>query len=98
MSGGSLEYACYKIEEIASSVRRRAERPIHKALADHLDIVAKALHDLEWVWSGDYSGGQEDEAIMAVVNPVDVLATATRDAEKALAELTAAISEAKETP
>lgn len=63
MSGGSLDYVYYKVEEAASEVSRRAETPLQKAFAKHLESVAKALHDLEWMWSGDTSEGSEVKAI-----------------------------------
>lgn len=61
MSGGSMDYAYYHVENInfplTSSLR--------KAFAEHLKLIAKALYDIEWVDSGDYAPGDEDEAIQA---------------------------------
>ena len=67
MSGGSLEYVCYKVENAADEIRSRAETLSLKAFADHLDLVAKALHDVEWVFSGDYGDGDDEESIRAVL-------------------------------
>jgi len=98
MSGGSLDYAQYKVDDIAEAVARRAETPLHRAFAAHLLLVGQALHDLEWVWSGDKSCGDEVAAIQAVIGPNAELKQAVADAEKALSELQQAILAAKETP
>jgi hypothetical protein len=39
--------------------------PERKAFAEHLKLVAKALHDIEWVDSCDYGPGDENAAILA---------------------------------
>ena len=36
MSGGSLDYACYKIDDIEGAIRAKARTPLHRAFADHL--------------------------------------------------------------
>lgn len=94
MSGGSLDYAYRYVDEVVELILKRAEVPAHKAFAKHLVKVAKALHDLEWVWSGDCSEG-DIEAIMAVIKPSDVLESAVEDAKKAMSELDLAIKEAE---
>jgi len=63
MSGGSYQYAFYKIEELAAEIRPGSA--LRKAFKAHLVRVAKACHDIEWVDSGDYSHGDEDAAIRA---------------------------------
>ena len=93
MSGGSLEYAYSRVEDVAEMIAGRAELPEHRAFAVHLHKVAKALHDLEWVWSCDYARGDELEAIRAVVTPGDVLGEALKRALEARADLDAAITE-----
>jgi len=65
MSGGSLNYSYGAVEEAARELRQRAQTPLHRAFATHLDKVAKALHDTEWVLSYDYSEGAEVAAIEA---------------------------------
>ena len=67
MSGGSLDYAYFKVEDAASQLRKRSNNPLHRAFAVHLEKVAKALHDVEWVLSSDYSEGREEEAIKEVL-------------------------------
>lgn len=47
---------------------------LRKRFAAHLKLVAKALHDIEWVDSADYAPGDEDEAIQACLGiPKDVV-------------------------
>lgn len=59
MSGGSLDCEFGRIEDLADTIERRARKPLHRAFAAHLRKVAKAAHDLEWVWSGDSSDGKK---------------------------------------
>lgn len=70
MSGGSYDYLYTKIEDVADSLlSRKGEAPIRRAFAEHLKLVAKALHDIEWVDSGDYGGGDDVDAIRAALGP-----------------------------
>ena len=87
MSGGSLDYFYSRVSDVAQQIREKAETPVHLGFADHLDLVAVALRDLEWVWSGDKGLGDEDAAIMAVTSRQVVLTAASDRAEKALADL-----------
>jgi len=87
MSGGSLDYVCYKVGDAADSIEARATTPLQKAFAAHLRDVSKALHDLEWVFSGDYGEGDETEALSKVVNKKMELEVATNDARIALKQL-----------
>jgi hypothetical protein len=87
MSGGSLDYASSRIEDLASAVRGRATTPLHRAFATHLDKVALAAHDLEWMLSGDTSPGDEVAAIEACLQPGAVLAQVMAEAEVVLAAL-----------
>jgi hypothetical protein len=96
MSGGALDYAYVRIEELAFEIRRRATDPLHRALAEHLQLVAKAAQDLEWVWSGDSSSGKEMPAIMAVISPKAQLDSALGEAEDAIDNLRKAIKRAEE--
>lgn len=64
MSGGSMDYVYARVSEAADNIRERGDSTtLHKAFAEHLYLVAKALHDLEWEQSGDYGEGDADEAI-----------------------------------
>ena len=87
MSGGSLDYVFYKVDVAVEVIERRATTPLHKAFAAHLRDVSKALHDLEWVYSCDYSEGQEVESLRKVVNKQMELEAATNDARIALKQL-----------
>jgi hypothetical protein len=69
MSGGSMNYL-YSTLEYASFDKSTPER---KAFAKHIQLVAKALHDIEWVDSGDYGLGRENDAIRACLDPGAVL-------------------------
>ena len=87
MSGGSLEYAYSKLSYIADDVERLATTPLQKAFVKHLRDVSKALHDLEWVFSGDYGDGDEVESLRKVINKEMELKAATEQAEFALKQL-----------
>jgi hypothetical protein len=89
MSGGSLDYIYGKVEDAADSIRGRAFKPLHLAFAEHLRLVATALHDLEWVFSSDTSPGDEDAAILKVLNKQAL-------AESTAADLAERISQANE--
>lgn len=47
MSGGSMNYLCYRVEEVADDFEDREIRDLVKD-------VATLLHDKEWYDSGDY--------------------------------------------
>lgn len=47
MSGGSMDYICYRVEEQASCMGDRE-------LVELVKDVAGLLHDREWYLSGDY--------------------------------------------
>lgn len=71
MSGGNLEYFCFKFDDI---IRLIAEHESTKAstlrqdFIEHLRLVSQALYDIEWVDSGDYNDGDENKAILAVLD------------------------------
>jgi hypothetical protein len=65
MSGGSMNYLYSKIEYDASFEENTPERI---AFAAHLQKVVQALHDIEWVDSGDYGPGDENKAIRACLS------------------------------
>lgn len=87
MSGGSLDYACWKIEQIAGEIKDRARTPLHRAFAKHLMQCANAAHDLEWMLSGDISEGDEIAAIRAVLPKKAVLKQVIEEAHEAKREL-----------
>jgi len=92
MSGGSMNYLYFKLEDDANF---SAETPERIAFRKHLEKVAKALHDIEWVDSGDYAPGQENEAIRECLGDAKVLEAAIEAAEKAADELRTEIERAK---
>ncbi len=54
MSGGSLDYIEYRIEEAANTIMSHAPKDaLLQALAIHLLKLAPILHDVEWDLSGD---------------------------------------------
>ena len=67
MSGGSLDYIYYKVDEVADSIDRRTENPLYRAFAEHLRMVSSALHDVEWEFSGDYGEGDAEEMVKKVL-------------------------------
>lgn len=95
MSGGSLNYAFSSLEDTVGEIRRQAETPLHHAFADHLVKVAKALHDIEWLFSGDYGAGQEVEAIKACLPADAEIMSAIGRAEATSADLLRLLAEAK---
>ncbi len=76
MSGGSMDYLYCKLDAATFD----DSTPLRRAFRKHLKLVAKALHDIEWVESGDYSPGDEDAAIRKVVKPEAELAQLIEDA------------------
>jgi hypothetical protein len=94
MSGGSYQYAFEKIEYLADDIR--GTTLLRRAFKTHLQKVAKACHDIEWVDSCDYAPGDENEAIKACLGEMTgflILEEALGNAKKALAELQEAINE-----
>jgi hypothetical protein len=62
MSGGSYGYAFHHVEDVADRLRE-SEDPLRRAFAKHLDLVARAMHDVEWVDSHDYGPGDDENAL-----------------------------------
>lgn len=92
MSGGSMQYL-YTSVEYARFDTHTTER---RAFKKHLELVAKALHDIEWVDSGDYSEGDENDSIRACLSDTKLLESAIEHAKEALEELRAELKRAKE--
>lgn len=70
MSGGSLDYLFGKVEEHVGQIRRYGQEMKKAnwiAFADHLENVAKALHDCEWVLSADMDKNGADAMIDVVL-------------------------------
>jgi len=62
MSGGSWDYCYHKIDEMADRMQSQKE-PYRRAFGQHLREVARAMHDVEWVDSGDSVEGDDRAAI-----------------------------------
>jgi hypothetical protein len=92
MSGGSMNYLYSTIRDNARFETNTVER---KAFAKHLELVVKALHDIEWVDSSDYGTGDENEAIRACLHPSVLLETALENAREAVAALQAEIAKSE---
>ncbi len=92
MSGGSMDYLCFTLDERA---KFPCDSPERSAFRKHLDLVVKALHDIEWVDSGDYGKGDEIPAIMACIQRSDVVQAALTDAKRAHEALGRAIVDAE---
>lgn len=91
MSGGSMDYLYCKLECDATF---RETTPERRAFAKHLKLVAKALHDIEWVDSGDYGPGDDAEAIRACLSVGATLEAAVEAAHEARKHLTAELERA----
>tara|TARA_R110000796_G_C14432950_1_gene421356 strand:- start:436 stop:726 length:291 start_codon:yes stop_codon:yes gene_type:complete len=90
MSGGSLDYLCYKVGEVADQLTDKNNTTLQRAFGEHLKKVEKALHDVEWVFSGDYGTGDDEKAIKEVLQDSTdqkVLAILKSDAVKLIDEL-----------
>ena len=64
MSGGAYDYSYYHVLNIARDIETK-NNTRRKAFKKLLFLVGKALHDIEWVDSGDYGDGDEYKAIDA---------------------------------
>lgn len=90
MSGGSMENLYQRVLD-AEFLQDTVER---KAFAKHLKLISKALHDIEWVDSGDYGEGEENEAIRACLEPAVILEAAIEQAHAAAKDLKAELERA----
>lgn len=79
MSGGSMDYLYAKVLDAEFSTHGN---PLRKAFKEHLEKVAKALHDIEWVDSCDKAKGEDEEAILACISVESVLQFAIKDAKQ----------------
>ena len=89
MSGGSWEYIHHPVEDAAD--RLMAEKcELRRAMGAKLKLFALALHDIEWVDSGDYGEGRELEAIkkaLGEAHKADCLEILKKDAEGLISKL-----------
>lgn len=66
MSGGSWDYFYTRCEDAASQLENDSS-PLRRAFGAHLQLVAKAMHDIEWVDSSDMGYGDDREAMQDVL-------------------------------
>ncbi len=96
MSGGTDNYAYRQVEMVAERLKaQRNTTPLRKAFAEHLELVAVAMHDLEWVDSQDSSPGDEEAAIRRVIDRPTELHAALDLAEERHRGFQATIAEAE---
>jgi hypothetical protein len=91
MSGGSMQY----LYSLVRDADFRLDTPLRRAFHRHLQLVAEALHAIEWVDSGDSGPGDEEAAILACIPPMQSLSSAMVDAEEAMVALQTAIERAR---
>jgi hypothetical protein len=91
MSGGSMNYLSSRVE----SAEFREDTPLRRAFREHLLRVAKALHEIEWVDSGDSSPGRDEDAILACLGPHAELSQLVAEAKAARDALTDALDRAE---
>ena len=66
MSGGSWDYFCHKCADVASQLENEA-CPLRRAFGAHMQLVAEAMHDIEWVDSSDMGKGDDLESMRNVL-------------------------------
>lgn len=94
MSGGSMNYLYSKLEYASFDL----STPERRAFRAHLQKVAKALHDIEWVDSGDFGPGDENQAIRDCLSPAGMLEAAVEMANEALQHLQAELQKTNHSP
>lgn len=62
MSGGSWSYIYRQIDDMADMLAND-KNPLRRAMAPKVQLLALAMHDIEWVDSFDYSKGGDTKAI-----------------------------------
>jgi len=95
MSGGSLDYISGRVEDAANTIMQLSKSELHRAFAKHVLLVASALHDLEWILSGDRSSPSEEESIRKVIGPQMILQSVIDDAVEIKKNLDLAIIQAR---
>ena len=94
MSGGSWEYVYHHLDEAADKLSRSA-KPERKALGKKMELMSKAMHDIEWTDSGDYDDDGDQLAIRAALGkdaPALILTELIAEAKQAHANLAKAIT------
>lgn len=79
MSGGSMNYLYSTIEQNLTFDKNTKER---KAFYKHMQAIIQALHDIEWVDSGDYGPGDENKAINKCISKAHLMETTLEEARE----------------
>jgi len=101
MSGGSWGYFYNDLDDVADRLRF-SDEPERRPLGDLLKLAVEALHDIEWVDSGDYGAGNEVPAIESVFSSMGVdlnlitLSIMVERAEREISRIRERIDMAKE--
>jgi hypothetical protein len=66
MNGGSMDYLYLKVQDVADGMKQLSSSPHRQRFAEHLQLVAVALKDVEYCDSGDTSENVELRSIEAV--------------------------------
>lgn len=87
MSGGSYDYLCWKMDEAARQLQHKGQPAYRIAFGNLMRLCAKAMHDVEWVDSGDMGRGDDKESVMKCISHTDVLKVTVEEAKKIKEEL-----------
>lgn len=66
MSGGSWDYVYSYFGDVAEKLKKSRD-PLRRALGKQVELVGKAMRDIEWVDSGDSERGDDRPAIEAAL-------------------------------
>ena len=91
MSGGSYNRVYLEVEEMLNNLEHVDSDPRRAAFKKLLILVAKAMHDIDFVYSFEYIPGDDHEAIDAVFaflgnGPDNVMKAAAYDSMKTTLE------------
>lgn len=100
MSGGSLDYIQYKLDDTAGQIISRShgrkDGALLRAFASHLKKIGEACHAIEWDFSGDSSMEPKDhDLIRSLMERGAELKQAIIEAKDAYTTLEIAIEEAE---
>ena len=90
MSGGSMDYLSWRVEEAKFS----ENTPLRRAFRKHLNLVAACLHSIEWNDSGD-GDRSEDARLLEVLGDHSELKQLMVEARSAAVLLNEALEKAE---
>ena len=95
MSGGSMDYLSFKVEQ----AEFRDDTVLRRAFRKHLNSVAVALHEIEWADSSDTLPGDRDvDAMNAVLGKRAELEQLIEEASEVMEMLAFVLQKAREKP